>query len=547
MKRNRIILLLTAIALFSCSKDAPVATVFSGDSVLPVLNTDILTVRLSDEAAQAVSSGLPDELAGIGVVEATPVFVVGGRFESRQRASGLHKWYSLRFEGKAPDFALTRAGSLPSIVEYWEKPVARKMEGGAFSDPMLADQWHLAEGGTVRRAWEEFNAGDGSVTVAVIDGGIDLLHPDLAKAVLAPGEKGSRCFIEGMSPDTITPVGHGTHVAGIIGAVNNNGEGVCGIAGGDDGEGGVRLMSCQVFLPDDDTTGAYGNTAAAIQWAADNGAVIANNSWSYDFDSEEEAARGWVTEADKAAIDYFIQYAGCDNEGNQLPDSPMKGGLVVFAAGNDGWAYSWPGGYEPVFAVGSVNKDNVRAKYSNYGSWVDICAPGGEMEGGDKYGILSTYYDKMKGHCYAYSDGSSMAAPNVSGVAALIISQYGGEGFTADSLKSLLVKGADAISVSPEQKIGPLVNAYGSLASGVEYDLRIYPNPVSDILVIRPKKDCRMDIEIYTSAGSLVFSKSVNASKNSPARLDVSACIPGVYNLVVRMDGEVYKNSFVKK
>lgn len=169
------------------------------------------------------------------------------------------------------------------------------------------------------------------------------------------------------------------------------------------------------------------------------------------------------------------------------------------------------------------------------------------MEGGEKYGILSTYYDEKKGHCYAYSDGSSMAAPNVSGVAALIISQYGGEGFTADSLKSLLIKGADAISVSPEQKIGPLVNAYGSLASGVEYDLRIYPNPVSDILVIRPKKDCRMDIEIYTSAGSLVFSKSVNASKNSPARLDVSACIPGVYNLVVRMDGEVYKNSFVKK
>ena len=538
---------LLALALAACSKDTPVSAVFDRNSLLPVLDTDLITVRLSEEAALSMESCLPEELVRIGVVSASPVFEVGGRFEARQRAFGLHKWYSLRFEGKAPDFTLTRAGMLPPCVEYWEKPALRKVESLSFDDPMLSDQWYLAEGGTVRRAWEEFTAGDRKVIVAILDGGIDLQHPDLSASVLAPGQNGSRCFIDGYDPDVIIPVGHGTHVAGIIGAVNNNGEGVCGIAGGNSAEGGVRLMSCQIFLDENDSTEAYGNIPAAIQWAADNGAVIANNSWSYDFDSEEEAAQGWVTEADRQAIDYFISFAGCDENGNQLPDSPMKGGLVVFAAGNEGWSHSWPGEYEPVLAVGAVDKDNKRATYSNFGDWVDICAPGGRMDSGEKNGILSTYYDEKKGHCYAYADGTSMSCPNVSGVAALLVSQYGGEGFTADSLRSLLLKGADAVSVSPDLKIGPLVNAYGSMAVGVDYDIRIYPNPVSDILFVRPKKECRMDIDIYTSAGSLIYSNSINASKSEPARLDVSALIPGVYNIVTGMNGAVYKNSFVKK
>lgn len=549
MYKIKIALAVLSVTLLAvaCRKDNPATVTYSHSVVAPVLETNVINVQVSDDVSAELLAGIPDVFADMGVVRAVPMFRVGGEFEQRQRNAGLHKWYSLTFDSKVPDFAVTRASGMPECVEYWECPSRRKLESVKFNDPMLSEQWHLSDGGSVRNAWEYFNIGDKDVIVAVIDGGIDIGHPDLKDVVLPGGDNGSKCFVEGHEGYTIYPHGHGTHVAGIIGAVNNNGEGVCGIAGGDDGEGGVTLMSCQIFYPETDTTDSYGGFPAAIQWAADHGAVIANNSWSYDYASEAEAKAGGITKSDKDAIDYFIKYAGCDKDGNQLPDSPMKGGLVLFASGNDGWAYGWPAGYDAVMAVGAVDKDNARPKYSNYGDWVDICAPGGDMTDGERYGVLSTYYSSVGGHMYAYSEGTSMACPNVSGVAALIVSNFGGEGFTADSLWHLLIKGADAVSVSPDLKIGPLVNAFGSLVLGEELEVNLYPNPVIDVLNIRPKNEATMEVKIYTSAGTLIFTGSFSASRTNPARIDVSDCIPGVYNVTVRMGSEEYKKSFVKK
>lgn len=546
MKRKAFLLAALSVLALSCSKESSDPICRVGYSVAPVLETNTISVRLSERACAEIGSSIPAELLSIGVVDMKPVFCIGGPFEKRQREFGLHQWYYLRFEDNVPDFAFTKSTSLPPCIEYWEIPAEKRLESVSFNDPFLHEQWHFPENGSVRMAWDGFDAGSEEVIVAVIDGGIDMEHPDLKDAVIPGGENGSKCFVDGHEGYVIEAHGHGTHVAGIVGAVNNNGEGVCGVAGGSDGKGGVRLMSCQIFYPTD-SADVYGGFPEAMQWAAEHGAVIANNSWSYNFATESEAMAGGITESDRKAIDYFIKYAGCDNEGEQLPDSPMKGGLVVFAAGNDGWRYGWPAAYEPVLAVAAVDQNNRRPAYTNYGDWVDICAPGGNMDEGERYGILSTYYSVEGGHGYAYSDGTSMACPNVSGVAALIVSNYGGEGFTADSLRHLLIRGGDSVTVLPEFKIGPLVNAYNSLVLAEEFNLTIYPNPVSDILNLRPRYQKTMDVTIYTSAGSLIYSGTFTADRQNPVRIDVSALIPGVYNIVTRMDEDEYRNSFVKK
>ena len=249
-------------------------------------------------------------------------------------------------------------------------------------------------------------------------------------------------------------------MAGCIAAINNNETGICGIAGGQDGNGGVRIMSCETLRddPDDDTKTLQGNSAEAMVWAADNGAVIMNNSWCTRYDSEEDAMKGGVSGPLKNAIDYFIQYAGCDMDGNQLPDSPMKGGVVFFGAGNQAQRIGWPAAYEPVIAVAATSASFTRAYYSNYGDWVDICAPGGDYELGNQI------FSCINNGKYGLMQGTSMSCPQVTGVAALIASYFGGVGFTNEMLKERLLGGARHIIDG--MQIGPFVDALGAFAYG---------------------------------------------------------------------------------
>ena len=118
--------------------------------------------------------------------------------------------------------------------------------------------------------------------------------------------------------------------------------------------------------------------------------------------SEEERANALKRKVgyfDRKAIDYFIDSAGCDEDGNQLPDSPMKGGLVVFSAGNDNLANGAPANYERVIAVAALNSNGSKANYSNYGDFVDLAAPG--------TGIYST----LPGGTYGNMSGTSMSCP----------------------------------------------------------------------------------------------------------------------------------------
>jgi len=229
----------------------------------------------------------------------------------------------------------------------------------------------------------------------------------------------------------VNDTGHGTHVAGTIAAVNNNGFGVAGVAGGDfaNGVGGVKIMSCQLF------SGNYGatlyNEARAIKYAADNGAVILQCSWGYNsalanpgmFYPGPETDKEWASmyPLEKEALDYFINYAGS-------PNGVIQGGLAIFAAGNEGAGMpAYPSAYNECVSVASVDAAGYPSNFTNFGERVKISAPGGDSDfhEGVKGKILSTVPSlgqSLEKSSYGYMEGTSMACPTVSGVAALGLS-----------------------------------------------------------------------------------------------------------------------------
>lgn len=443
-----------------------------------------VTVKLTEELAAQVeqygfastkSDVLSSALNDIGFVSAERVFPEAGEFEQRHRDAGLHLYYRLKFdESRAVSTkAAVQLSDIEGIMEV--EPVRKIKTTAVFNDPYLGSQWHYINPGTgstykagadinVKQVWERYTTGSPEVIVAVSDQGVDLSHEDLAAHCLKGGMNGSKCFLYDFPGYTIYPGNHGTHVAGTISAINNNGIGVCGIAGGDGSDNtGVKIMSCQILRTDpNDSNHTYqGDSDDAFVWAADHGAVISQNSWGYVYDTAAEAARGGISSSTKSAIDYFIKNAGTDKNGNQT--GPMKGGVVLFAAGNDAWPDGWPGKYDgngKLLAVGAISSKGTRTYYSNYGDWVDICAPGGDYKVGPE--VLSCITDNG----YGNMQGTSMACPHVSGVAALIVSYFGGPGFTNDMLVERLLGGTNKTLVSTASKIGNLVDAYGSFVYG---------------------------------------------------------------------------------
>lgn len=324
--------------------------------------------------------------------------------------------------------------------------------------------------------------GDSNVIVAVLDSGIDFGHEDLAGAKWEGNPSGGRNFFNAMlgeNQDEIIPGYHGTHVAGTIAARNNNGIGVSGIAGGNGTkESGVRLMSCEIYGRDGDsrTAGTEG-IVRAFEFAAENGALICNCSWGYPFSRKDDINNeifhkrlAPAFEALKKGIDYFTKYAGCDTSGNPKPNTYMKGGLVFFASGNDGQddIEMIPASYDKVVAVGAFGSDYTPTDYMDKGPWVDILAPGGVVSKDIRItGVLSTVpkdfenaqigkdswgreYILPDNNNYAFAQGTSMATPHVTGIAALVVSKFGkqknGGQFTNEELRKRILGAVKSVS-----------------------------------------------------------------------------------------------------
>ena len=333
-----------------------------------------------------------------------------------------------------------------------------------FDDPELPYQWHYHNSGVIPgfasnseyclvgadinlfNAWK-YTAGDRRVIVAVMDGGIMYDHTDLKDNMWVNeaeqnGQQGVDDDMNGYVDDIygynflkqsgkIIADDHGTHVAGTISAVNNNGYAVCGIAGGTGNNDGVRLMSIQIFQGDDGCN-SY-QIAQGFHYAADNGAVLINNSWGYESAPFQSDNQFEVSDsAVKNAIDYF--------EANARLDGVMEGGLAIFAAGNEALPQpTYPGAYHKYVCVTAMSSDYTVAYYSNYGPGCNIAAPGGDATYGTVNTISSTS-TSLYGDGYEYMQGTSMATPHVTGCAALALSYALKQGYTLtpDYLRTLI-------------------------------------------------------------------------------------------------------------
>ena len=499
-KKTCKLLLATAAILvsFSCSREEPVQEnettapiVRLGDEVLP----DVLMVKFDAPLDEGQMQALEAEQG----VKLQKVFTSTPGKEELERQFGLDRWYEAVFsEEENLDEKARSLSRVPSVkvVEYEclarndadrlvfpAKSAATRADNGAFNDPELINQWHYKNYGNaaysknsvagadvnVTDVWATLCGGDPDIIVAVVDEGVKYDHPDLKDNMWTnsgeiPGNgvdddgNGYVDDVHGYNFAAKGPItwdivdahgdgdsGHGTHCAGTIAAVNNNGKGVCGVAGGTGKNDGCRIMSCQIFSGN---IGSSGRTVSnAIKYAADMGASVISCSYGYkvSFSSDDNYIRQ-VGSLEIDAVHYFE--ASCNNP-------VLDGNIAIFAAGNENQNFAhYPGAFYDIISVSAFGPDFLPAYYTNYGPGCNISAPGGEYYHGvgEKSMVLSTLPKELYGSDYGYMQGTSMACPHVSGVVALALSYAKklGKTFTRDEFKRMILASVSDI----DQRIG---------------------------------------------------------------------------------------------
>ena len=241
------------------------------------------------------------------------------------------------------------------------------------NDPSYPKQWGLPKI-AAPTAWDSARSTE-SVRIAILDNGIDVDHPDLAKKIVA-----AKNFSSSKKVDDV--YGHGTHVAGIAAAITGNKVGVAGVAIS------ASLMTVKVL--GDSGSGSYSGIINGVVWATDNGAKVINMS----------LGGGTASQAMADAIKYAVG----------------KGVTVVAAAGNSNTsAPSYPAYVPECIAVAATTTTDARASFSNYGTWVDVAAPGEGI-----FSTLPNHANRIGAKNYGSLSGTSMAAPFVAGEAALL-------------------------------------------------------------------------------------------------------------------------------
>ena len=518
MKFTKLFLVATvSMALFSCVQKegmelveenmAPIVRL--GEEVLP----DAVLVKFVATPDESRLQALETEYD----VRLEKVFNSTPGKEDLERKYGLDRWYEATFpetenvDTKARDLSREK---FVEVVEYESictndaedgvyaaAAPATRADNAVFNDPYLGNQWHYKNYGkasisktavagadvNVLDVWATLTGGDPDIVVAVVDEGVKYSHPDLAdnmwtntkeipgngidddgngyiddyygfNFVTASRSQSSDPWGNGaITWDKTKDSGHGTHCAGTIAAVNNNGKGVCGVAGGTGNKDGCRIMSCQIFS--DDYGGSSSVVSRAIKYAADMGASVISCSFgirvSFSSDNAYIKSQGTV-EID--AIHYFED--SCNNP-------VLDGNIAIFAAGNENHNYAhYPGAFNDIISVSAFGPDFLPTFYTNYGPGCNISAPGGEAyhitNRWDSM-VLSTLpgeipqlgldgdYNKT-GLDYGFMHGTSMACPHVSGVVALGLSYAKklGKKFSRDEFKRMILASVNDI----DQRIG---------------------------------------------------------------------------------------------
>jgi subtilisin family serine protease len=286
----------------------------------------------------------------------------GGK--ARRRLKGLETRVVEVPVGRELEFA-NRLSKRKDIA--YAEPNLRFKPEAVVNDPSYGSQWHLPLMG-VPTAWA--NGSGKGVTVAICDTGVNAAHPDLAGQVVNGWNTSAN------NADTSDIYGHGTKVAGVVAATANN------LVGGASVAPAAKILAMRI-TDSSDGSAYISDMAECVTWAADNGARVANISYS----GAAGSATVW-------------------NAGSYMMS---KGGLVVVAAAN---AATDPG-YDNspyVFTAAATDSGDNRASYSNYGKFVDIAAPG------------SSIFTTERGGGYATVSGTSFASPNAAAVAALVLS-----------------------------------------------------------------------------------------------------------------------------
>lgn len=494
--------IVAGLSLLSCGKEEESAPEVPGfDSVIMTkvvklgneYSTDSFRIKFNEVPSQEQL----DAILGNGVAGIEPLFISFKGKEELEHQFGLDRWYEVQLEeGAVLDDQIRRAAAFDAVatVEYFCYPTkasdcitypvpesfGTKGTSGGFNDPMLGDQWHYNNQGNVsysptsakgadvnvKDVWRRITCGDPEIIIAVVDEAVCYNNPDLAANMwVNTGEiAGNKIDDDGngfiddiygfnfvdmngnINWDNEDDSGHGTHCAGTIAAVNNNGKGVCGLAGGSGKNDGCRIMSCQIF-----SGKRNGDSAKAIKYAADMGASIISCSYgiSVPFASDNTFIRNQGT----ASLDAIHYFEASKN------NSVLDGNIAIYAAGNETHGYAhYPGALYDIISVAAFGPDFLPTYYTNYGPGTNICAPGGEayhMGSKDSYQksmVLSTLPKSIAGSDYGYMQGTSMACPHVSGVVALGLSyaKQLGKHFTVSEFKQLIMSSVDDI----DQRIG---------------------------------------------------------------------------------------------